>query len=451
MATTALGLALQISASTAGLAKSVNEVNSKLDQMAEAGKKSAKDLAILKTIEISRALIDGVRTLTGLLSSAAASAKDLFDDSRQAIDAIGKLASQTGLAVETIQAYQQAADLSGVSTDELARSLQKMQINLGKLNEESDDDPFTELGFSVVELQKLGAEETFEKIAGSIANLSTDAEKAAVANEIFGRNGVKLLPLLNQGADALQRQREETEQLGILSEEQVRGVEAMNDAFTKVGAALGSIINQVTAELAGPIETITNQVLDMIKQIGTENIAAAITNTLLDFGESFLTALEFFATFMATFIEAIKDILESLGYDVRSAEEKRLQQLEERETAGRAARRGGRTGVSAGRRLAELGGRLSPEEQQELAALRERTGSAVDQVGSFFETAREGIEMARERVNAQPAEAPEEQVDATNGVKRAVEDGNNEVVDAVDRLGETLRPDAAVDILGAAA
>ena len=43
MATTALGLALQISASTAGLAKSVNEVNSKLDSMAEAGKKSAKD------------------------------------------------------------------------------------------------------------------------------------------------------------------------------------------------------------------------------------------------------------------------------------------------------------------------------------------------------------------------------------------------------------------------
>jgi hypothetical protein len=60
MATTALGLALQISASTAGLAKGVNDVNAKLDSMAEAGKKSAKDLAILKTIEISRALIDGV-------------------------------------------------------------------------------------------------------------------------------------------------------------------------------------------------------------------------------------------------------------------------------------------------------------------------------------------------------------------------------------------------------
>jgi hypothetical protein len=450
MATTALGLALQISASTAGLAKSVNDVNAKLDSMAEAGKKSAKDLAILKTIEISRALIDGVRTLTGLLSSAASSAKDLFDDSRQAIDAIGKLASQTGLAVETIQAYQQAADLSGVSVDELARSLQKMQITLGGLNDD-DGGPFTKLNMSVSELQGLGAEETFERIADAISGLATDSEKAAAANAIFGRNGVKLLPLLNQGADALQRQREETEQLGILSEEQVRGVEAMNDAFTKVGAALGSIINQVTAELAGPIETITNQVLDMIKQIGTENIAAAIANTLLDFGESFLNALEFFATFMATFIEAIKDILESLGYDVRSAEEKRLQQLEERETAGIAAGRGGRTGVSAGRRLAGLGGRLSPEEEQELAALRQRTGSAIDQVGSFFETAREGIDMARERVNTQPVEAPEEQVDATNGVRRAVEDGNNEVVDAVDRLGETLRPPASVDILGAAA
>ena len=450
MATTALGLALQISASTAGLAKSVSEVNSKLDELGEAGKRSAKNLDILKTIEISRAFIDGVRTLAGLMSSAASSAKAIFDGSREAIDAIGKLASQTGLPVETIQAYQEAANLSGVSVDELARSLQKMQITLGGLDDEKGG-PFETLKLSVSELQDLGAEQTFEAIADSISNLATDAEKAAVANAIFGRNGVKLLPLLDQGADALARQREETEELGILSEDQVRGVEAMNDAFTKVGTALGSIINQVTAELAGPIETITNQVLDMIKQIGTENIAAAITNTLLDFGESFLNALEFFATFMATFIEAIKDILESLGYDVRSAEEKRFQQLEERETAGRAARRGGRSGVSAGRRLRELGGRLSPEEQQELAALRERTGSAVDQVGSFFETAREGIEMARERVNAQPVEAPEEQVDATNGVKRAVEDGNNEVVDAVDRLGETLRPPASVDILGAAA
>jgi hypothetical protein len=78
MATTALGLALQISASTAGLAKSVNDVNAKLDSMAEAGKKSAKDLAILKTIEISRALIDGVTALANVLSSAASAAKGLF-------------------------------------------------------------------------------------------------------------------------------------------------------------------------------------------------------------------------------------------------------------------------------------------------------------------------------------------------------------------------------------
>jgi len=103
MATTALGLALQISASTAGLAKSVNDVNAKLDSMAEAGKKSAKDLAILKTIEISRALIDGVTALANVLSSAASAAKGLFDDSRNAIDAIGKLADQTGVSEEAME------------------------------------------------------------------------------------------------------------------------------------------------------------------------------------------------------------------------------------------------------------------------------------------------------------------------------------------------------------
>jgi len=169
MATTALGLALQISASTAGLAKSVNDVNAKLDSMAEAGKKSAKDLAILKTIEISRALIDGVTALANVLSSAASAAKGLFDDSRNAIDAIGKLADQTGVSEEAIQAYSLAAQLSGVSTDEFARSLQKMTIRLGEIEEGADSDPFAKLGLSVSELQKQDAAATFESIAESIA------------------------------------------------------------------------------------------------------------------------------------------------------------------------------------------------------------------------------------------------------------------------------------------
>lgn len=450
MATTALGLALQISASTAGLAKSVNEVNSKLDQMADAGKKSAKDLAVLKTIEIGRALIDGVTALAGALSSAAASAKGLFDDARNAIDAVGKLAAQTGVSAEAIQAYGLAAELSGVSTDEFARSLQKMTIRLGELEEGSDSDIFGELGLSITKLREQGAEETFEQIADAISGLATDAERAAAANQIFGRNGVKLLPLLNQGAEALKVQREEAEALGlVLTGDQVASVEAMNDSFTKIGATINGIVGQVTSYLAPTIEKIATQILEMVKEIGVENITKTITDALFAFADTFLAGLGTLAEVLGQIADGILAILSNLGVVEKTADEKELESIREAATTRRV--------IGKGTQFAQSVTEFKPtaEQQARIAELeakiaRRQEGGLTDMLVGGIAGLRETLAETRDEF-AKPPQAPQETVDATNGVKRAVEDGNSEVVDAVDRLGETLRPDAAVDILGAAA
>jgi len=86
---------------------------------------------------------------------------------------------------------------------------------------------------------------------------------------------------------------EEAEALGIvLTGKQVDAVEAMNDSFTKIGATLGGIVAQVTSHLAPTIEKISNQVLEMVKQIGVENITTTITEALFSFADSFLSGLK---------------------------------------------------------------------------------------------------------------------------------------------------------------
>ena len=451
MATTALGLALQISASTAGLAKSVNEVNSKLDQMAEAGKKSAKDLAVLKTIEIGRALIDGVTALAGALSSAAASAKGLFDDARNAIDAVGKLAAQTGVSAEAIQAYGLAAELSGVNTEEFARSLQKMTIRLGELEEGSDSDIFGELGLSITKLREQGAEETFEQIADAISGLATDAERAAAANQIFGRNGVKLLPLLNQGAEALKVQREEAEALGlVLTGDQVASVEAMNDSFTKIGATINGIVGQVTSYLAPTIEKIATQILEMVKEIGVENITKTITDALFAFADTFLAGLGTLAEVLGQIADGILAILSNLGVVEKTADEKELERVRQQATRTRMLP-GGQFGGARQQRI------FDPTEEQKARIAELEAKIARRQEGGLTDFLAEGIAGLRETLSetrdefAKAPQAPQETVDATNGVKSAVEDGNNQVVEELQGLREDMRPPAAVDILGAAA
>lgn len=450
MATTALGLALQISASTAGLAKSVSEVNQKLDSMAEAGKKSAKDLAVLKTIEIGRALIDGVTALAGALSSAAASAKGLFDDARNAIDAVGKLAAQTGVSAEAIQAYGLAAELSGVSTDEFARSLQKMTIRLGELEEGTDSDIFGELGLSITKLREQGAEETFEQIADAISGLATDAERAAAANQIFGRNGVKLLPLLNQGAEALKMQREEAEALGlVLTGDQVASVEAMNDSFTKIGATINGIVGQVTSYLAPTIEKIATQILEMVKEIGVENITKTITDALFAFADTFLAGLGTLAEVLGQIADGILAILSNLGVVEKTADEKELEQVREAATTRRV--------IGKGTQFAQAVTEFKPtaEQQARIAELeakiaRRQEGGLTDMLVGGIAGLRQTLAETRDEF-AKPPQAPQETVDATNGVKSAVEEGNNQVVEELQGLREDMRPPAAADILGAAA
>ena len=446
MATTALGLALQISASTAGLQQSVQDVNKRLDSMVEQSEKTAKGMAVLKTIEIGRALIDGVTALAGALSSAASSAKALFDDARNAIDAVGKLSSQTGVAVETIQSYSRAAGLSGVSIEEMTKALQKMQVNLGKIDEEAKTDPFRDLGLSAERLRESGAQESFEAIADAIAGLATDAEKAAAANEIFGRSGVVLLPLLNQGAEALARQREEAEQLGILSEAEVRSVEAMNDAFSDVGTAIQSIINQVTADLAPVIKEIADEVLKMLKGIGTENIAATITEALFAFADSFLSGLSVLVEVLGQIADGVLALLKDLGVVKESADEQELRRIREQATTRRTVTVGGRFSrtqttfdptAEQAARIAELEARIAKREEMGTAGL----------LTSGLDAVRETLNETREAF--QNPQAPQETVDATAGVQRAVEDGNNQVVEKLDEVVEAVRPPPPVSLAGA--
>lgn len=448
MATTALGLALQISASTAGLQQEVQNANKRLDSMAEQAQKTADGMKILSTIAIGRALIDSAKALAGALSSAASAAKALFDDSRNAIDAIGKLSSQTGVAVETIQSYQRAAGLSGVSIEEMTKALQKMQVNLGKIDEEAKTDPFRDLGLSAERLRESGAQESFEAIADAISGLATDAEKAAAANEIFGRSGVVLLPLLNQGAEALARQREEAEQLGILSEAEVRSVEAMNDAFSDVGTAIQSIINQVTADLAPVIKEIADEVLKMLKGIGTENIAATITEALFAFADSFLSGLSVLVEVLGQIADGVLALLKNLGVVKETADEEELRRLRAQATRTRVVGApgfgGGSTVVREFAPTAEQAERIAELERK--LAQREEMGTA-GLLTSGLDAVRETLNETREAF--QNPQAPQETVDATAGVQRAVEEGNNQVVEKLDEVVEAVRPPPPVSLAGA--
>lgn len=324
---TALGLAMQITANTAQLAQAVADVNKRLDSMADAGKKAADDLGTLKNIEIGKLALGGIKAATsaflGLSSSVLGAVQSVTSFALsvgEELDALNDVANRTGVGVEALQAYARAAADTGVSVEAFAKQIQVLTLNIGKATlDEKAQKKFEELGIVFADLKELTPEQQFEQIVDAISRISDPAERAATAVKFFGKGGIQLGELFTLGPGALSRMREEAVSLGqVVSEDAVKAIDNMNDSFAAVYATVKGLAGAILGELAGPISTIAQELLGVIRQAGPQQIAQQVASGLLDFiklaGNAFLKL----AQFIAQFVEKYSGIL---GLELRSPEQ----------------------------------------------------------------------------------------------------------------------------------
>jgi hypothetical protein len=242
------------------------------------------------------------------------------------LDALNDVANRTGVGVEALQAYARAAADTGVSVESFAKQIQKLTINIGKATlDEKAQKKFEELGIVFTDLKAATPEKQFEMVVDALAGIADPAERAAKAVQFFGKGGIELGELFTLGPGALTQMREEAVSLGqVVSEDAVKAIDSMNDSFATVWATVKGLAGSILGELAGPISTIAQELLGVIKQAGPQQIAQQVAQGLLDFiqlaGNAFLE--------LAKFIEAfVKKFAPILGLDIRSETEKELDRL----------------------------------------------------------------------------------------------------------------------------
>jgi hypothetical protein len=403
---TALGLAMQISANTAQLAKAVADVNDRLDSMGEAGKKAASDLGTLKNIEIGKLALGGIQaatkafiglasSVTGAVTSVASFALSVGEE----LDALNDVANRTGVGVEALQAYARAAAQTGVSVESFAKQIQKLTINIGKATlDEKAQKKFEELGIVFTDLKAATPEKQFEMVVDALAGIADPAERAAKAVQFFGKGGIELGELFTLGPGALTQMREEAVSLGqVVSEDAVKAIDSMNDSFATVWATVKGLAGSILGELAGPISTIAQELLGVIKQAGPQQIAQQVAQGLLDFiqlaGNAFLE--------LAKFVEAfVKKFAPILGLDIRTEAQKELDNLRDQQAAANrvSAGTGGMGGVGLpGLRTPELTAeQLQRIQDLERQVAAEASGGVLREFQANFNAA---VDTARQKLD----------------------------------------------------
>jgi hypothetical protein len=261
-----------------------------------------RNLSILTTIEVGRALIDGFRLLSNTFNNISSQVRSLVSNVSSSLDQLNDLAARTGVGTEALQGYSVAAKLAGVDSETLASSLQKLSVNVGKATPGSEfDKALRGIGLSARELQQLAPEQQFSAIGDAISRLPTVAERAAAAVQVFGKQGAALAPLFREGADSIEELRERAKRLGIIvSDQQVSNVADMNDGFDLVKSTIEGIIGQVIGNLAPAVTAVTEEFLKFVEEwSGTQGqggtgIANAITDVLLDGAEFFAAIFDEF-------------------------------------------------------------------------------------------------------------------------------------------------------------
>jgi len=286
MATT-LALAMRASMSAGGVTSGSDQAAKALDKFGKQARQTASDVSTLKTIEIGKLIGSGISAAANAFTDAGRAALSYATNVANAVDHMNDLSQRTGIGVEALQVFQQAAELSGV--DDITTAVQKLAVSIGQAAESGNTDAFTKLGLDFEQLRAMSPEEQFKAVQSAISKLPTEAERAAAAVDIFGRSGVELLPLMNENLAAIE---EKMRRLGaIVGDDQVAAIDSMNDALKETQKMFDGIIGNVVGNLAPIVESLAEEVMSMVESFNVANqdaggIAGVITDAKLDIAEA---------------------------------------------------------------------------------------------------------------------------------------------------------------------
>jgi len=163
-------------------------------------------------------------------------------------DALGKTADLLGLSTEALAGFHLQARLSGVEVKTFDMALQRFvrRTSAAAVGTGEAVAAFKELKLDPVELNALGTEAAFLKIADAIKAVGLQADKVRLAMKLFDTGGVKVINTMTAGSKAFAETKREALLMGTaLTRIETKKLEMLNDSLLRVGEIFRGIGNEI--------------------------------------------------------------------------------------------------------------------------------------------------------------------------------------------------------------
>jgi hypothetical protein len=320
-------LSVSIEGDNTSLNRALTDSQSRMDRFGSMAARVALSVAKIGAAAAGAAAALGIATVRNVANAA---------------DEMAKLSQRTGVAVEDLGRLSHAANLSGVSQGELTTSLTRLSRAMQDASNGTGTatQAFSRLGVSVTDAEgNLRSQaDVMSDVADRFARMEDGATKTALAQEIFGRSGANLIPMLNQGSQGLRQMGDEAERLGLVFDEKTtKAAEQLNDNLTRLRGAVQGAAREFSGPIIGALARFTDgmyesylQSQDLYNEIGkTDNIMRAM-NAFKGLGDVISRALDnwtafFFASPQQQYNKllqeriALEDKIRNIELDARDA------------------------------------------------------------------------------------------------------------------------------------
>jgi hypothetical protein len=244
-------------------------------------------------------LIGPLGAIGGLVSGAGLVA--LGKGAIDAADDMNDLAQKTGVSVEQLSRFQQAAQKSGTDIDAVGAAMVKLGRNLETGNKGA---------VSALQELQVNATDATGKLrpldqimldaADKLSKMEDGGKKAALATQLFGKAGADMIPLLNGGRAAVESLE------ATMSTKFAKSADELNDKmvdlqtrFTQIGVSIGTALLPAINILADGVLAIAQ---------GFSQLPEPLQAIIIGVG-----ALTLALTLLAPAIQAVVFLLTSLG------------------------------------------------------------------------------------------------------------------------------------------
>ena len=171
-------------------------------------------------------------------------------------DKLSKLANATKMSTEALSVLRYQADQDGVSLEQLAASLGKLQVQIGEAAKggKQASDALGALGLSAQQLISMSPDARFVVIAEALSKVGDATKQAEIAQALFGKSYQMLLPLINSGAEGFRIAAENAARYNqIVGTESAAASERANDAMSNLSKGITGLGEKFVRELGAPL------------------------------------------------------------------------------------------------------------------------------------------------------------------------------------------------------